>query len=98
TPAENIWKFVIGIALDMLALPFLFTCSMSLYTKLLPKEIQDLETPKKKEVFTCAPLWAGSTLRWPYLVFGVMLSLLGVSLVSFTCAPLWAGSTLEGHI
>ena len=40
TPAENLPKFVIGIFLDMLALPFLFICSMSLYTKLLPKEIQ----------------------------------------------------------
>lgn len=40
TPSENLPKFVIGIFLDMLALPFLFICSMSLYTKLLPKEIQ----------------------------------------------------------
>ncbi|CAG2213333.1 CLN7 [Mytilus edulis] len=85
TPAENIWKFVIGIALDMLALPFLFTCSMSLYTKLLPKEIQGLSQGLRRTTVglstILAPLWAGSTLRWPYLMFGVMLSLLGVSLL-----------------
>ncbi|XP_052083104.1 major facilitator superfamily domain-containing protein 8-like isoform X3 [Mytilus californianus] len=85
TPAENIPKFVIGIALDMLALPFLFTCSMSLYTKLLPKEIQGLSQGLRRTTVglstIIAPLWAGSTLRWPYLMFGVMLSLLGVSLL-----------------
>ena len=27
-------------------------------------------------------MWAGSTLQWPYLMFGVMLGMLGVSLVS----------------
>lgn len=85
TPSENLPKFVIGIFLDMLALPFLFICSMSLYTKLLPKEIQGLSQGFRRTTVglstIIAPLWAGSTLQWPYLMFGVMLSMLGVSLL-----------------
>jgi hypothetical protein len=28
------------------------------------------------------PLWAGSTITMPYLMFGAMLGLLGISMVS----------------
>ncbi|KAL4220986.1 hypothetical protein ACF0H5_019251 [Mactra antiquata] len=85
TPAENIWKFIIGIILDMFALPFLVSASISLYSKITRKETQGLSMGLRRSVIGLAtilgPLWAGSTITMPYIMFGAMLGLLAISLV-----------------
>ncbi|XP_045161310.2 uncharacterized protein LOC123526283 [Mercenaria mercenaria] len=82
---ENLWKFIIGSALDLFALPFLVSSSISLYSKITRKETQGLSMGLRRSVVglatILAPLWASSTLTMPYLMFGAMLGLLGISLV-----------------
>ncbi|XP_062580382.1 major facilitator superfamily domain-containing protein 8-like [Saccostrea cucullata] len=85
TPQRNIAFFAIGIILDMLALPFLVVCTISLYSKLTKKETQGLSQGIRRSVvgISCiiAPLWAGSTIDKPYLMFGVMIGLLAMALL-----------------
>ena len=40
SPGENLWRFIIGCAMDMFGLPFLVACSISLYSKITRKETQ----------------------------------------------------------
>uniref|UniRef100_K1P5J4 Major facilitator superfamily (MFS) profile domain-containing protein n=1 Tax=Magallana gigas TaxID=29159 RepID=K1P5J4_MAGGI len=74
----------IGIILDMIALPFLVVCSISLFSKLTRKDSQGLSQGIRRSVVgvSCilAPLWAGSTIDKPYLMFGVMIGLLVMAL------------------
>lgn len=82
---NNLWKFIISLVLDMFALPFLVASSISLYSKITRKETQGLSMGIRRSVVgmatIIAPLWAGSALSWPYVMFGVMLGLLLLSLV-----------------
>lgn len=85
TPQKNIAFFAIGIILDMMSLPFLVVCSISLFSKLTRKDTQGLSQGIRRSVVgvSCiiAPLWAGSTLDKPYIMFGVMIGLLVMSLL-----------------
>lgn len=83
-PQKNIAFFALGIILDMIALPFLVVCSISLFSKLTRKDSQGLSQGIRRSVVgvSCilAPLWAGSTIDKPYLMFGVMIGLLVMAL------------------
>ncbi|XP_041378290.1 uncharacterized protein LOC121390524 [Gigantopelta aegis] len=85
SPNETLWKFIVGIALDMLSLPFLIVCSVSLYSKLVSKDHQGLGQGIRRSFIgiatILAPLWSGSTFDMPYVMVGVMLALIGLSLV-----------------
>lgn len=91
-PSENLPKFIVGMILDMYALPFLVVCSISLYTKVTRKENQGLSQGLRRVVVgmgtIIGPLWTGSALSWPYIMLGVMLGLLimslGMLLLSFS--------------
>ncbi|XP_069112864.1 major facilitator superfamily domain-containing protein 8-like [Argopecten irradians] len=87
TPRANLPMFVIGMVLDMFSLPFLVVCSISLYSKVTKKEHQGLSQGLRRVVVGCGtilgPLWTGSTLTWPYIMLGVMLGLLVMSMVMF---------------
>ncbi|KAK3599587.1 hypothetical protein CHS0354_035826 [Potamilus streckersoni] len=82
---ENFPKFAVGTVLDIVALPFLVASGVSLYSKITRKETQGLSQGFRRTVVgmatILAPLWAGSTLPWPYVMFGVMLGLLCISLL-----------------
>ncbi|KAL3862004.1 hypothetical protein ACJMK2_008010 [Sinanodonta woodiana] len=82
---DNFPKFAVGTVLDMVALPFLVASGVSLYSKITRKETQGLSQGFRRTVVgmatILAPLWAGSTLPWPYVMFGVMLGLLCMSLL-----------------
>lgn len=88
TPKKNVTFFALGIILDMIALPFLVVCSISLFSKLTRKESQGLSQGIRRSVvgISCilAPLWAGSTIDKPYLMFGVMIGLLIMALMMLT--------------
>ncbi|KAK3105185.1 hypothetical protein FSP39_019216, partial [Pinctada imbricata] len=85
-PSENVPKFAVGIILDMLALPFLAVCSVSLYSKITRKETQGLSQGIRRSIVglsaILAPLWAGSTIDIPYVMFGVNIGLISMSVVS----------------
>ncbi|XP_052819940.1 uncharacterized protein LOC128245752 [Mya arenaria] len=80
----NLWRFIIGIIFDMLALPMLVSGSISLYSKITRVETQGLSMGLRRSVVGMAtilgPLWAGSAITRPYIMFGVMLALLALSL------------------
>ncbi|XP_060077590.1 uncharacterized protein LOC132557119 [Ylistrum balloti] len=84
-PSANLPMFIIGMVLDMFALPFLVVCSISLYSKVTKKEHQGLSQGLRRIVVgsgtILGPLWTGSTLTWPYIMLGVMLGLLVMSMV-----------------
>ncbi|XP_052238911.1 uncharacterized protein LOC127850141 isoform X1 [Dreissena polymorpha] len=81
----NLWRLIIGIVLDMLALPLLVSGSIALYSKITRRETQGLSMGLRRSVVgiatILAPLWAGSTISLPYVMFGVMLGLLLMSSV-----------------
>ncbi|XP_033724859.1 major facilitator superfamily domain-containing protein 8-like [Pecten maximus] len=85
SPSSNLPMFIIGMVLDMFALPFLVVCSISLYSKVTKKEHQGLSQGLRRIVVgsgtILGPLWTGSTLTWPYIMLGVMLGLLVMSMV-----------------
>ncbi|OWF44852.1 major facilitator superfamily domain-containing protein 8-like [Mizuhopecten yessoensis] len=84
-PSTNLPMFIVGLVLDMFALPFLAVCSISLFSKVTKKEHQGLSQGLRRIVVGCGmilgPLWTGSALSWPYIMLGVMLGLLVMSLV-----------------
>jgi ceroid-lipofuscinosis MFS transporter 7 len=85
TLQRNIGFFAVGMILDMMAMPFVAVCSISLYSKLTKKNTQGLSQGIRRSVvgISCiiAPLWAGSTLDRLYIMFGVMIGLMVMSLV-----------------
>ncbi|XP_067951515.1 major facilitator superfamily domain-containing protein 8-like [Watersipora subatra] len=76
---KNITLLIPSLIVNVFGLPFLFVCHISLFSKLLPMEVQGIGHGIRRIIGGLAailgPLWAGGLLHNFSLMLGVMLGL-----------------------
>ncbi|XP_064642207.1 uncharacterized protein LOC135496678 isoform X2 [Lineus longissimus] len=82
---SNLAPFIVGVFLDCFGLPFIFTCSISLYSKVTSKETQGFSHGLRRSVTGLAtiagPLWCGSLVNNLFLCLGGTLGCMVVALL-----------------
>ncbi|XP_074654084.1 uncharacterized protein LOC141908124 [Tubulanus polymorphus] len=75
--ASNLAPFIVGTIADVMGLPLLVVCTMSLYSKITKPETQGLSHGIRSIFIGLAtilgPLWTGGMIKQLYAMFGVML-------------------------
>ncbi|PAA46993.1 hypothetical protein BOX15_Mlig002881g3 [Macrostomum lignano] len=83
----NLPMLIGSVFLDVIALPFLVTCSVSLYSKITSPATQGFSQGLRRSVIGLStimgPLWAGSMLTRLSIMLAVLLSLILLMMVLF---------------